>query len=790
MRDGMVILFRSARSTGRKIIMKKVSSKLVLGVCCSTLLAWSIQTSAASSFVVRGIKVTGLQRVSTGTVLNYIPVQIGEEIGPSSTAQIIRTLYETGFFQSVTLEQQGNILIVNVVERATIGTINIVGNKEIPSDKMKAFLKEMGLVKGRVFQKSSLERLEKELKQAYTARGKYNSRIETRVTPLTDNRVAINITVSEGRVSRIREIKIIGNNDFTKNELLPELTLSTSNLFTYFTKKDQYSKAGMDASLEALRSYYLDRGYLKFNIVSSQVLLSPDRKDVYINIHIEEGPQYHFSGYAMAGKTILPKEKIAPLIQVKKGDVFSRKKVTETISAIGLALGDVGYGFPAINAEPRIDETDKTVFITFVVEPGRHVYVRRIKFHGNTKTGDYVLRNIIRQEEGGLLSLHNIKESERQLRLLGYLKNIDVKTSPVPGTNNQVDLDVQVEEAPSAEASASIGYGTNGYQFNTSVKQHNFMGTGRSMGAAFDASKWGQNYTLSYYNPFYTDTGVGRGVNLYFSKVDPQNLNVSTYSSNRFGGDVSYNFPLGEASGFQLGYGYQDVDITSVGAVIPIQNFVALYGNHFQEIRLSTGWSRNSYDQMPYPNSGVNQQATAFVALPATSQSLTYYKSSYQTHMYYPMGRGWIISLLGNVGYGNTFNNKGLPFFENYYAGGTALPGLVRGYDSFSLGPLDNMGNAMGANFLVNGSAGLILPYPLSRDNIRTTIFSDVGNVFSNGTPIALRGTAAGPLRYSAGVSLEWRSPFGPLAFSVAKALNPQPTDQTQFFQFALSSGF
>lgn len=770
--------------------MKKVSNKLILGVCCSTLLAWSTPSFSSSNFVVKGIKVTGLQRVSTGTVLNYIPVQVGEEISPNSTAQIIRALYDTGFFQSVSLERQGNILIVNVIERATIGSVTIVGNKEIPSDKMKAFLKEMGLVKGRVFQRSSLERLEKELKQAYTARGKYNSRIETKVTSLTENRVAISITVSEGRVSRIKEIKIIGNHDFKANELLPELALSTSNLFTYFSKKDQYSKAGMDASLEALRSFYLDRGYLKFNVVSSQVLLSPDRKDVYINIHIEEGPQYHFSGYDVVGKTVIPREKVDSLIQVKKGDVFSRKKVTESISAIGLALGDVGYGFPAINAEPRIDENNKSVFITFIVQPGRHVYVRRINFHGNTKTGDYVLRNVIRQDEGGLLSLHNIKESERQLRMLGYLKNIDVKTSPVPGTNNQVDLDVNVEEAPSAEASASVGYGTNGYQFNASVNQRNFMGSGRSMGASFNASQWGQDYSFNYYNPFYTDTGVGRGASLYYSRIDPKNLNVSTYSSNRYGGDISYNFPLGEKSSFQLGYGYQDVNIRSVGLVLPIINFVALNGNHFQEVRLTSGWSRNSYDQMPYPNKGFNQQAIAMMALPATSQSLSYYKSSYQAHLYYPLTRGWIFSVLGNVGYGNAFNNTGLPFFENYYAGGTAQPGQVRGYDSYSLGPQDNFGNAMGANFLLNGSVGLILPYPLSRDSVRTTIFADAGNVFSQGTPPALRGTPAGPMRYSAGVSLEWRSPFGPLAFSVAKALNPQPLDETQFFQFALSSGF
>lgn len=608
--------------------MKKISN-VVLGVCCSTLITWSSQTIAADSFVVRDIKVTGLQRVSTGTVLNYIPVQVGEEVGPESTGEIIRALYETGFFQSVSLERQGNTLVVNVVERATIGSITVVGNKEIPTDKMKEFLKGMGLVKGRVFQTSALERMEKELKQAYNIRGKYNSRIETRVVPLTENRVGVTITISEGRVSRIKQIKIIGNHAFSSSELLPEFALSKSSIFTYFTKKDQYSKSGMDASLEALHSYYLDRGYLKFKVISSQVLLSPDRKDVYINVHIEEGPQYHFSGYKVVGKPILSPEKIRSLVQVSRGAVFSRKKVTDTISALGLALGDVGYGFPAINADPQINEEDKTVFITFVVQPGRHVYVRRIRFHGNTKTSDYVLRSVIRQDEGGLLSLHNIKESERQLRLLGYLKNVDVKTTPVSEANNQVDLDIQVEEAPSAEASASVGYGTNGYQLNASVNQHNFMGTGRSMGAAFTASKWGQDYTINYYNPFYTDSGIGRGLNLYFARVDPRNLNVSTYNSNRFGGDVNYNVPLGEISRLQFGYGYQDVEIKSVGYVIPIQNFVGLYGTHFQEIRLSSGWSRNSYDQFPYPTRGVNQQLAGIVALPATSDSLSYYKGSY-----------------------------------------------------------------------------------------------------------------------------------------------------------------
>ena len=371
-----------------------------------------------------------------------------------------------------------------------------------------------------------------------------------------------------------------------------------------------------------------------------------------------------------------------------------------------------------------------------------------------------------------------------------YLKNIDIKTTPVSGANNQVDLDVQVEEAPSAEASASLGYGTTGPQFNASVSQHNFMGTGRTVGLAFDASYWGQNYSFNYYNPFYTKTGVGRGFNAYFQKVDPRHLDISTYSTNRFGGDVNYSMLLSENSSLQFGYGYQGLRIQSPGAVQQIQNFVNEYGREFNQFRLSSGWNRNSYDQMPYPNCGVNQQARAMVALPLTTQSFTYYKVDYQARMFYPLVRGFIFTLLGNVGFGNTFDDRGLPFYENYYAGGIAQPGQVRGYDSYSLGPQDNHGNSIGANFLLNGSAGLVFPYPLSRENVRTMAFVDAGNVFVKGTPLALSGTGEGPLRYSTGLSVEWRSPFGPLAFSVAKPLNLQPTDRQQYFQFTLSSSF
>jgi outer membrane protein insertion porin family len=768
--------------------MKDVIKKIVLGACCSALLCSNAQVFAADGFIVKDIRIKGLKRVSTGTVLNYLPVHTGDEL--SNTNEVIRALYDTGFFQYVSLDRQGNTLIINVIERATIGYVAITGNKDIPTKKLKEALKQIGLEKGRVFQRSSLDRIKNELKQQYNMRGKYNARVHVLVIPLTQNRVGIKLEISEGRVSRIKDIKLIGNHDFKTDELLSQLALSSSSTFTYFTKKDQYTKVGLDASLEALRSFYLDRGYLKFKIISSQVLLSPDKKYVYINIKIHEGPQYRFAGYDFVGKLILPKERLDAVVEVKKNEVFSRKKVTETISSLGLVYGDAGYGFPAINANPKIDEKNKTVFIIFSIDPGRHVYVRRINFHGNTKTADYVLRNVLQQNEGGLLSLHNIKESERQLRVLGYLKNINVKTTPVPGTNNQVDLDFNVEEAPSAEASASIGYGTNGPQLNANFNQKNFMGTGRTVSVNFNASYWGQDYAFSYYDPFYSKTGIGRGVNIYYSVVDPKNLQVSAYTSDRYGGDLNYNILLSENSSMQLGIGYQDLKIKSAGSVMQIANFVLLNGSQFKQVRLTAGWNRNTYDQMPYPNKGINQQATLLTALPASSTSLSYYKAFYQAHVYQPLVKGFILSLLGNIGYGDSFNATGLPFYENYFAGGIAQPGQVRGYDSYTLGPLDIFGNALGANFLVSGSAALIMPYPLSRETVRTSAFVDAGNVYARGVPLPLQGTASGPIRYSAGVSVDWRSPFGPLSFSVAKPLNKKPFDRENTFQFSVSSGF
>jgi len=764
--------------------------KIILSVLFSAAMLFSAVLSAADDFVMSDIKVSGLHRISLGTVLNYVPVKKGDTMDQAKAARVIRELYATGFFQNVALERDGNVLIIDVVERATIGSISFSGNSEISKEQIQMVLNQIGLVKGQVFQRSSLEQFVNQLKQEYNNRGKYNAVIYPQVTRLSQNRVGIKITISEGRSARIKEINIIGNKAFSDKTLLKQFTIKTMGFFTYFTRQDQYSKEELNASLEALRSYYMNRGYARFRIDSTQVLLSPDKKYVYIDVKVTEGNKYTFSGHRLEGKLVLPEDELEELVAFKKGDVFSRRKVTATINTIGDAYGNIGYGFPDIKANPDINDKEKTVFITFVVHPGRHVYVRRINFKGNTKTGDYVLRRAMRQDEGSILTLKNIKESERQLRMLGYLKNVDVKTVKVPETNNQVDMNVSVEEAPSAEATVSIGYGTNGPELNAGIDQRNFMGTGKTLGFHFNTSYYGSNYTANYYNPYYTDSGIGRGITGYFSHIDPDKLDIATYTSDKMGGAVTYNFPVTNHNSFQLGYGYQYLTINSYGdpAVTQIQDFVDNNGTDFNEIRLTGGWAYNTYDQKIFPTRGVHHELTGLVALPATSSSLSYYKTGYSFHGYQPLYRGFIVTARGNVSYGNTFDDQGLPFFENYFAGGIAKPGEVRGYENYSLGPKDSNNNALGGNFMVVGSLGLILPEPLSRPNERTSLFMDAGNVYGYNLPEAQKGTDSGPIRYSTGVAVDWQSPFGPLSFSLATPLNIQPNDDTSYFQFTVIS--
>ena len=768
--------------------IKLKSAGLVMAGC---LLVSSV--CMADEFVIKAINIKGLHYIQRSTVLHYLPLKAGQTFTSNSADHIVRRLYATGFFQNVTVERINHTLLITVSEQPIIKSIKVTGVEGVSKDKLQKMQKKLGLVAGKILQPVKLEQFKDALLQAYDMQGNPHAIIDVKVKPVAHQQVMINITAHPGQGTRVKRIQIIGNHAFSTRQLRHQLKLTTTSLWAIFTKTNQYTEEKFNRSLIALHNFYLNRGYLEFQILSSSAHISKNKQYAYITITLKEGPLYRFSGFRLTGNFKIPRKQLVSKITFKKGDVFSKKMVTVSVDALGNAMGDAGYGFPKINAIPMIDKKNRQIFMTFNVRSGRQVYVQKINFHGNTKTADYVLRRAMRQHEGSRLSLSKIHESERKLRMLGYLKNIAVKTTPVLGANDQVDLNWHVDEAPSAEAMASLGYGTDGPEFNASFNQYNFMGTGRSVGINFNTSYWGRSYALKYYDPYYTEDGLGRGINVYYQRVAPNSkLNISNYQTDTIGGAVTYNKPLDDNSSVQFGYGYQYLHILSLGdsAASQIQNFTTAHGMLYRELRLTGGWNRNTYDRAIFPTHGLNQQASVLISVPAAAQGLTYYKTNYSVHYLHPLPYGFIASFLGNLGYGNTFDTTGFPFFENYYVGGIAQPGQVRGYDSYTLGPKDMLGDALGGNALISGSAALILPYPLSRQSVRSSVFIDGGNVYAHNTPSSMQGTSSGRVRYSAGLGIDWRSPFGTLSFSVAQPINPEAGDSKEFFQFTIYSGF
>lgn len=771
------------------------------------------EAQALGSFVVQNIKVHGLQRIQLGTVLTYLPIRVGQTFDQEKSSSILHSLYETGFFTDIHLLRENSTLVIDVVERPTIGSISVTGNKDIPKDKLDEELKKLELVEGKVFNRGMLDRVREGLKAQYNSLGKYNARIDVKVAPLTRNRVAVTVIISEGVAAKIKQIKIIGNKAFDQDTLKHEFVLSTSTVFSFFSGSDQYSRERLEASLEAMRSYYMDRGYIKMHVNSTQVSITPDHKHVYITVSITEGSRYYFQGFDLKGEfNVIPKDQLRKLVTIKSGAVFSRKEVSEAITAMGNALGDKGYGMPHINAEPKVDEVHKTVFITFMIHPGKQIYVRRINFIGNTKTADYVLRHQMRQEEGGLLSLTDIKESERRLRVLGFFKEVEMKTEPVPGTDDQVDLTYKVKEQQSSKITLSGGYQFGaGLIINAGIEQPNFLGTGKSLGLHFATDNFGYYYSVSWFNPFYSPNGVGRGFEVYYAQTKKdQTTDTTDYRSNRLGGMVNYEIPFSSHTHFRVGYGYDHYELRKLkgNESTQVTAFQDINGDVFNSVRLTGSWSHSSYDTFLFPTQGDHQQLAVLLNLPGSSENFPYYKANYQAHFYYPLAYGFIFETGGFFGWGDSFKHDGdekvgLPFYENYFAGGVAQ-GQVRGYDSYELGPRDSKDKPMGGNLLVSGTAAIILPPPISRPTLRSSIFVDGGQVYGVNLPSELQGTSAGPVRFSAGVGVLWNSPFGTLGVSTALPLNRQchwhlfegdtsPThvcDRTQAFQFNIMTGF
>jgi outer membrane protein insertion porin family len=746
---------------------------------------WMHAALAASGPLVEDIRVEGLRRISAGTVFNYLPIQVGDRLDGQRVAEAIRALYKTGFFKDVRVELDGSTLVVIVDERPTISSITFEGNKSIETDKLKEGLKTIGFAEGRVFNQSLLDRVEQDLRRSYFGLGKYSVQIKTTVTPLDRNRVGINFDISEGRAARIKSINIVGNRSYKEGKLLDLFQLNTGGILSFITKSNQYSKQKLAGDLETLRSFYLDRGFINFNIDSTQVSLTPDKKGVYVTINIQEGDRFKVGGVRLAGELKVPEPELAKLIEIKPGEVFSRKKVTETGTRLTDRLGDEGYAFANVNAIPQVDNEKKEVALTFFVDPGKRVYVRRINFKGNSKTADEVLRREMRQMESAPISTGKVKRSQTRLERLGYFEEVNVETPAVPGTTDQVDVNFSVKERASGQVTAGVGYSqTQGVIFNAGVAQENFLGTGNRVRLGLDVSKVVKSLNFGYTNPYWTIDGVSRGFRLFARQVNAGKANITDYTTDRYGGAIDFGIPVTESDRVGVGFVLENTQLKlGSNPSDQVTQFVDNEGTDYNTLSITAGWSHDTRNRAIFPDRGMVNPIGAEVAIPPGD--LAYYKLTYGPQWYHPLVKPLVLHLKAGVGYGNAYGKTfALPFFENFFVGGIRS---VRGYKDNTLGPRDSNGDPIGGSKKLIGNAEIVFPVPFLKESksSRLSAFFDAGNVFAAGETVRID-----KLRTSVGLAASWLSPFGALTFSLAYPINPQPEDETQPFQFTFGSIF
>ena len=741
-----------------------------------------LSVRGAEPFVVRDIRVEGVQRTEAGTIFSYLPIKVGERVDDEKLSAAVKALYATGFFRDVRLEREGDVLVVAVQERPTISSLTFVGNKEFDTDTIKKALKDIGLAEARIFDRSALDRAEQELKRQYITRGLYAAKVQTTVTPQERNRVAINFTIDEGSASKIARINIVGTKAYGEAELLKQMTLTTPGWLTWYTKNDQYSKQKLQADLEALRSFYQNRGYLEFEIESTQVSISPDREDIYITINVHEGPRYTVSDVRLAGDLQVDEAELRALVQLRAGEVYSREKLQKTAKDISDRLGAEGYAFANVNAVPDVDRNKATAAFTIYVDPGRRVYVRRVNITGNVKTRDEVIRRETRQLESAWFDGARIERSKVRIRRLGYFDDVNVETPPVPGSSDQIDVEFSIVERSTGNLLAGLGYSSaDGLVFSGSISQQNVFGSGNAISLAINTSKVNRTYSISYTEPYWTVDGVARTLEIYQRKIDPTSLSVSQYTSDTIGAAVAFGIPITETDTINVGFRYDHTTLGLFSNSPPAYiDYVDEFGATTNAYVLSAGWSRDTRDDILYPNQGRLQSLLVELGLPFGD--LSYYKAQYVQQWFWPVWNPFVLMLRGELGYGDGYNGKPMPFFKAFYAGGV---GSVRGYETSSLGPRDIYGNVLGGKRKIVGNAELFYPLLTGQQAVRVSAFADAGQIYLNGMQPNYES-----FRYSAGVGLAWNSPMGPLKFSYAYPINEKPGDKIQRFQFQVGSVF
>ncbi|MFP5430294.1 MAG: outer membrane protein assembly factor BamA [Gammaproteobacteria bacterium] len=757
----------------------------------------AVAAQADESFVIQDIRLEGLARLSAASVYGVLPLSAGDRADADRIADALRQLFKTGNFEDVQIGRDGDVLVIRLTERPSIISLDIKGNKSIDKDNLLKGLKSAGLAEGMVFQRSVLDHVKRELERQYIAQGRYGATITVDAQPKPRNRVALNIQIEEGAAARIRGINFVGNKVFGDDVLRNAFQLKSSHFTSFFKNDDKYSRERLQGDLERLRSWYMDRGYVNFAVNSTQVTLTPDRKDVFIDINISEGEQFRFGEIRVAGELPLPEDMLKRLVLVRKDDIFNQAGLTATSKLMTRRLGNDGYIFAEVNGVPEIDNERRIADVTFFVNPGKQAYVRRINFSGNLKTDDHVLRREMRQYEGALASSEKLDLSKLRLQRLGFFEDVSLDTPRVPGVADQVDVNVTVKEQPSGTIGASIGFSQGaGMIFSANVSQTNFMGTGNRFSVALNRSETQDSYNLAFVDPYFTLDGVSRGYNLFYRETKFDSRNVSNYVTNTMGGNVSFGYPIDENESVNFSLGLDKTDITK-GTLASrlVSDFVNEEGDRYLNYTSSLSWGRNTLNRGIFADRGASQSVGLEFALPGSD--LTFYKLTYNGQLYIPLGNPWVLRLHTSLGYGDSYGDTSrLPFYKNYFAGGF---GSVRGYSDNSLGakscsvalcPNDPFPEVVGGNILVEGGVELVVPTPFAAGNrqLRTVLFVDAGNAYDTDVPgYELDGSM---LRYSAGINLQWLTAIGPLSFSLSRPLNKQPEDDTQAFQFTIGQGF
>ena len=783
--------------------MSRFLTALLVGVLVVSF-ARAQEASTDERFVVADIQLQGLQRVSAGTVFNILPVNVGDTLDPVMVRDVIRELFKSGYFDDVTLSRDGGVLIVRLEERPAIESINIDGNKAIKTEALLESLAEAGLREGEIFKQATLERISIELERTYFAQGRYDATIDARTANLPRNRVQVRIDIEEGKSSGVRHINIVGNTVFSQQELLAQFELSHPTLFSFIQGNDKYSKEKVQGDLETLESYYQDRGYVEFAARSVQVSVTPDKGSVYVTINVHEGDRYVVDDVELIGElSDVEPDLVNRLFLVRQGDVFNRALVTATEERIVNAFGNAGYTFANATGVPEVKD-DGLVDVRFVVDAGKRAYVRRISFAGNSVTRDDVMRREMRQIEGGWASTQAIDRSKVRLDQLGYFEpeSVNVETTPVPGTDDQVDVDFAVEEVPTGNINAQLAYAEGpGLMLSLGFRQENVAGTGNRLGASISWSDYQKAFSFDFHDPYYTVDGISRGYNFYARETNFHAINVARFSTDSYGAGINFDFPVGEQQRLQFG---ALVEQTSLGTGLytsqEISDFIDTSGDEFLNVKALGHWSRTTLNHGLFPTAGGRYRLGGLVAVPGSD--LEFYRLTLSAEHYFPVGLGsrFALGVRGEVGYGGVYGSTdSYPFYEHFYAGGF---GSVRGYEKSSLGPriqdtgyFSQRGRPFGGNLLFEASTEFIFPLPFADRlrGVRSAYFIDAGNVFNTECDEASAhclGFDAKEIRITTGLGVTWLSAMGPMNFALALPLNDKPGDEVERFAFELGYSF